>query len=333
MYPNTKGADMIKIEHLVKHYGKVRAVNDISFEIRDGEIVGFLGPNGAGKSTAMNILCGYLSCTSGRAEINGTDILENPIEAKKQIGFLPELPPLYQDMTVKEYLNFIYDLKGTNLPREAHLGEIMQVTAIESEKNRLIRNLSKGYKQRVGIAQALVGDPPVLIFDEPTVGLDPRQIAEVRSLIRSLGGRHTVILSTHILSEVQAVCDRIIIINKGRIVADDKPGSIAGSVSGISNLTLKICGPEKEIVSALSQLDGVLSVAARGNFDADSVTYAVSCAAGVDMRKPIFRKMALLQYPIIGMEAQGLDLENLFLSAVGEDGAERSKKTGKRGKR
>ena len=241
---------MIKIEHLAKQYGRIKAVNDISFEIHDGEIVGFLGPNGAGKSTTMNILCGYLSCSAGKAEINGMDILENPLEAKKQIGFLPEQPPLYMDMTVEEYLNFIYDLKDTTLKRDEHLAEICEVTGIAHMRKRLIRNLSKGYKQRVGIAQALIGNPSVLIFDEPTVGLDPKQIVEVRNLIRSLGKKHTVILSTHILSEVQAVCDRIIIISKGTIVANEKTEEISKAVTNVSKLTAKICGPEKEILSA-----------------------------------------------------------------------------------
>ena len=309
---------MINIEHLVKHYGKIIAVNDISFTIEKGEIVGFLGPNGAGKSTAMNILCGYLSSTSGKAEINGIDILENPIEAKKQIGFLPELPPLYPEMTVKEYLDFIYDLKGVSLKKKEHLEEICRVTAIDRVQDRLIRNLSKGYKQRVGIAQALVGDPPVLIFDEPTVGLDPKQIVEVRSLIKQLGGKHTVILSTHILSEVQAVCDRIIIIDKGVIVANEKTEEISKAVTNNSRLTVKICGPEKSVLTALKGLNGVLSAVSQGQKDADSVTYTVESAAGVDMRKPLFNLAAANHWPIIGMEAQGLDLEDVFLSAVDE---------------
>ena len=193
---------MVKIENLVKRYGTNYALNDISFEIGEGEIVGLLGPNGAGKSTTMNILTGYLSSTSGAAYVNGINILEEPIEAKKYIGFLPEQPPLYPEMTVMEYLNFVYELKGCQLEREAHLAEILAVVRLTDVKDRLIRNLSKGYKQRVGIAQAIVGDPKVIIFDEPTVGLDPKQILEVRNLIRTLGKRHTVILSTHILAEV-----------------------------------------------------------------------------------------------------------------------------------
>ena len=322
---------MIKIEHLAKQYGRIKAVNDISFEIHDGEIVGFLGPNGAGKSTTMNILCGYLSCSAGKAEINGMDILENPLEAKKQIGFLPEQPPLYMDMTVEEYLNFIYDLKDTTLKRDEHLAEICEVTGIAHMRKRLIRNLSKGYKQRVGIAQALIGNPSVLIFDEPTVGLDPKQIVEVRNLIRSLGKKHTVILSTHILSEEQAVCDRIIIISKGTIVANEKTEEISKAVTNVSKLTAKICGPEKEILSAIRSLAGVSSVSCLGKKDLDSSTFVVESQPGIDLRKPLFNLMAANHYPIIGLEAQGLNLEDVFITAVEEEEPV-SKKSRKRGR-
>ena len=322
---------MIKIEHLAKQYGRIKAVNDISFEIHDGEIVVFLGPNGAGKSTTMNILCGYLSCSAGKAEINGMDILENPLEAKKQIGFLPEQPPLYMDMTVEEYLNFIYDLKDTTLKRDEHLAEICEVTGIAHMRKRLIRNLSKGYKQRVGIAQALIGNPSVLIFDEPTVGLDPKQIVEVRNLIRSLGKKHTVILSTHILSEVQAVCDRIIIISKGTIVANEKTEEISKAVTNVSKLTAKICGPEKEILSAIRSLAGVSSVSCLGKKDLDSSTFIVESQPGIDLRKPLFNLMAANHYPIIGLEAQGLNLEDVFITAVEEEEPV-SKKSRKRGR-
>ena len=322
---------MIKIEHLAKQYGRIKAVNAISFEIHDGEIVGLLGPNGAGKSTTMNILCGYLSCSAGKAEINGMDILENPLEAKKQIGFLPEQPPLYMDMTVEEYLNFIYDLKDTTLKRDEHLAEICEVTGIAHMRKRLIRNLSKGYKQRVGIAQALIGNPSVLIFDEPTVGLDPKQIVEVRNLIRSLGKKHTVILSTHILSEVQAVCDRIIIISKGTIVANEKTEEISKAVTNVSKLTAKICGPEKEILSAIRTLAGVSSVSCLGKKDLDSSTFVVESQPGIDLRKPLFNLMAANHYPIIGLEAQGLNLEDVFITAVEEEEPV-SKKSRKRGR-
>lgn len=232
---------MIEVRNIVKKYGDKYAVNDISFAVNSGEIVGFLGPNGAGKSTTMNILTGYLSATSGTVKIDGHDILEEPTKAKRLIGFLPELPPLYMDMTVREYLDFVYDLKGCKFPRRPHIDEICELIKITDVYNRMIKNLSKGYKQRVGFAQALIGNPPVLILDEPTVGLDPRQIIEIRSLVKKLGKTHTVILSTHILQEVQSVCDRIIVINKGQLVAD----------GDADTLTYKVAGNRKLIAQSL----------------------------------------------------------------------------------
>ena len=205
---------MIEVQNLTKRYGEAKAVDNISFRVNEGEILGFLGPNGAGKSTTMNILTGYLSATSGIAKINGYDILEEPIEAKRQIGYLPELPPLYLDMTVKAYLDFVFDLKRISLPRKAHIQEVCERAKISNVYNRLIKNLSKGYRQRVGVAQAMLGNPPVLVLDEPTVGLDPKQIIEMRNLIKELGKKHTVILSSHILTEVQATCERVVVINK-----------------------------------------------------------------------------------------------------------------------
>lgn len=237
---------MIKIEHLVKNYGNLCAVDDVSFAIERGEIVGLLGPNGAGKSTMMNILTGYLSSTSGDVEIDGHNVLDEPLETKKLVGYLPEQPPLYPDMTVEEYLNFTYDLKGCTLNREKHLKEICEVVKIGDVFGRLIGHLSKGYRQRVGIAQALVGNPEVIIFDEPTVGLDPKQIIEIRNLIRTLGKSHTVILSTHILQEVQAVCDRILIINKGKLVADELTENITRAVQSNRRFNAKICGPSRD---------------------------------------------------------------------------------------
>ena len=224
---------MIEVKNLTKRYGSNVAVDNISFSVKEGEIVGFLGPNGAGKSTTMNILTGYLSASEGDVSIGGFDILENPNEAKKQIGYLPELPPLYQDMTVKEYLDFMYDLKQVTIPRKEHIEEICRLVQITNVYKRLIRNLSKGYRQRVGIAQALLGNPSVLILDEPTVGLDPNQIIEIRKLIRELGRAHTVILSSHILSEVQAVCQQILIFSKGHLAA---AGSLEELTAGGKNL-------------------------------------------------------------------------------------------------
>ena len=304
---------MIEINHLVKNYGSKFAVDDVSFKVGEGEIVGFLGPNGAGKSTTMNIITGYLSSTSGEAKVGGIDILENPDEAKKLIGFLPEQPPLYIDMTVQEYLNFVYDIKSCRLNREKHLEEIRKVTKIDDVKNRLIRNLSKGYRQRVGIAQALVGNPPVIIFDEPTVGLDPKQIIEIRNLIRSLGKNHTVILSTHILSEVQSVCDRIIIINEGKIIADEKTENITQAVDQNRRYSVKVSGPQREVLAALNALPGVTSVELTGERELDSYVYRLETERGVDVRKPLFYAMAEKNWPILGLESVGMNLEEVFV--------------------
>ena len=307
---------MIEINHLVKNYGSKFAVDDISFKVGEGEIVGFLGPNGAGKSTTMNILTGYLSSTSGEANVGGIDILENPDEAKKLIGFLPEQPPLYIDMTVDEYLNFVYEIKGCKLNRQKHLEEVRKVTKIDDVKNRLIRNLSKGYRQRVGIAQALVGNPPVIIFDEPTVGLDPKQIIEIRNLIRSLGKNHTVILSTHILSEVQSVCDRIVIINEGKIIADEKTENITQVVEDNRRYAVKIAGPQREVAAALRAIPGVISVEITGERELDSYVYRVESEKGVDVRKPVFWAMAENNWPITGLEVVGMNLEEVFTKIV-----------------
>ena len=322
---------MIKIENLVKRYGDKTAVDDISFTVEEGEIVGFLGPNGAGKTTTMSILTGYLSSTSGKAEINGIDILEKPIEAKRQIGYLPEMPPLYLEMTVKEYLNFIYDLKDCKLNREKHLKEIADTVKITDVYNRVIRNLSKGYRQRVGIAQALVGNPRVIIFDEPTVGLDPKQIIEIRNLIKDLGKNHTVILSTHILPEVQAVCDRIIIINKGKIVANEKTENIDSLFSGIRRMSLRICGPSKDILNALRSVTGV-TYAEIMNYESDSTTFMVESQPGIDIRKMLFNAVAPRGWAIIGFETMGANLEDIFVSVVDEPSENNKKKSRRSGK-
>ncbi|MDD4774472.1 MAG: ATP-binding cassette domain-containing protein [Eubacteriales bacterium] len=307
---------MIKIENLVKQYGDKYAVNDISFTVGDGEIVGFLGPNGAGKTTTMNILTGYLSSTSGEVTIDGHDILDNDMEAKKLIGYLPEQPPLYVDMTVSEYLGFVYDLKNCRFNRSKHLEEIAEVTKIADVKNRVIGNLSKGYRQRVGIAQALVGNPRVIVLDEPTIGLDPKQIIEIRNLIRTLGRDHTVILSTHILSEVQATCDRVVIINKGRIVADERTEDISNIVGGNRRISVKICGPQKEVTAALKKHRSVTYVEALSEHELDSTTYVVESEAGIDIRKSLFALLAENHWPVIGMEAIGISLEDIFIALV-----------------
>ncbi|MBR2344019.1 MAG: ATP-binding cassette domain-containing protein [Clostridia bacterium] len=323
---------MIKIKNLVKRYGSNYALDDVSFEIGEGEIVGLLGPNGAGKSTVMNILTGYLSSTSGTVEINGVDMLESPIEAKKYIGFLPEQPPLYPEMKVMEYLNFVYDLKGTDLPREEHLSEILSVVKLSDLKHRLIKNLSKGNKQRVGIAEALIGDPRVLVFDEPTVGLDPKQILAVRSLLRTLARRHTVILSTHILGEVQAVCERVIIINKGKIIADERTEDIVRTIEDSYRLRVKICGSAREVEAALSKINGVRGVTATGERDLDAYAYIIETESGTDVRRAVFSTCVSRGFVLIGMENVGTDLETVFIRLVDRsDGARTDKK--KRAKR
>ena len=307
---------MIKAQNLVKRYGNNYALNDVSFEIGEGEIVGLLGPNGAGKSTAMNILTGYLSATSGSAFVNGVNMVEDPIEAKKNIGFLPEQPPLYPEMTVMEYLSFVCELKGVKEDKKAHLDGILSSVRLLDVKDRLIKNLSKGYKQRVGIAQALVGNPKVIIFDEPTVGLDPKQIIEVRNLMRSLAKDHTVILSTHILAEVQAVCERVIIINKGKIIADERTEDLTKTIEDGYHYRVKICGPQKEIVSALEATRGVRSVVATNERDADSYAYLIESERGIDARKPIFNLCAEKKWAILGMMPVGTDLESIFIRLV-----------------
>lgn len=303
---------MIEVQNLSKQYGDKRAVDGISFTANDGEILGFLGPNGAGKSTTMNMLTGYISSTGGRALIDGVDILENPIKAKKNIGYLPELPPLYMDMTVKEYLNFIYDLKKCKLPRISHLKDICGLVKIDHVYKRIIRNLSKGYRQRVGLAQALVGNPSVLILDEPTVGLDPKQIIEIRTLIKRLGKNHTVILSSHILSEVQAVCDKIIVINDGRIVADDTETALSDKLTGSHMLTAKIYGDFDTVSKAVLGIEDV-KLCEQVNERDGVIEYRIESEEGADVRRSLFEKMAALGCPILELKSAELSLEDIFL--------------------
>lgn len=304
---------MIEADNLSKSYGSKLAVDNITFKANDGEILGFLGQNGAGKSTTMNMLTGYIGCSGGTVRINSVDLLDDPIGAKKSVGYLPEQPPLYPDMTVNEYLNFVYGLKRCKMPRKSHLCEIKELTGIEDVQNRVIRNLSKGYRQRVGLAQALVGNPGTLILDEPTVGLDPKQITEIRSLIKKLGRNHTVILSSHILSEIQAVCDRIIIIDKGKIIADGTAEKLSENLSGEHKLTVRIEGSEKDvkpILEHIPQIGGVrmLCEAENGVFE-----YELTAREGADIRREVFKRMAARNFPILMMRTSGLTLEEIFL--------------------
>lgn len=320
---------MIEIKDVRKSFGNKHAVDGISFSVNEGEILGFLGPNGAGKSTTLNIITGYLSASAGTVTIDGTDILKEPLKAKKDIGFLPEIPPLYLEMTVMEYLSFVYELKGCRLPKKQHLREVCEVVKIEDVSGRLIKNLSKGYRQRVGIAQALIGNPKVLIFDEPTIGLDPRQIIEIRNLIRMLGREHTIILSTHILPEVQAVCDRIVVINKGKIVADEKTEDLINAVEGSRKLVAKIVGPEEEVLKALRSLGGIKSADVLGKRDTDSISYLLESQDRVDIRKPLFYTLSSKGWPLIGLEGVELSLEDIFIRLVGTGKDKASKKSGK----
>lgn len=310
---------MIEVEKLSKHYGSKAAVDKISFKAEEGEILGFLGPNGAGKSTTMNMLTGYISSSEGRALINGIDILENPIEAKKNIGYLPEHPPLYLDMTVDEYLKFVYNIKKSKLPRNSHLSEICELVKITDVRNRLIKNLSKGYKQRVGLAQALVGNPKTLILDEPTVGLDPKQIIEIRTLIKKLGKHHTVILSSHILPEVQAVCDRIVIINKGRIVANDKASKLAANLSGDHKLRLHIEGGETEVRKSLESIPQMNRVWVNKEIETGVTEYEIEAKNSADIRREVFKKLSTRGFPILMMKSSELTLEEVFLKLTTGD--------------
>ena len=309
---------MIEVKNLSKRYGENRALNHVNFSVGDNTVVGFLGPNGAGKSTTMNIVTGYLSASEGSVTVGGYNTLDNPNEVKKLIGYMPEIPPLYVDMTVKEYLNFEYELKKVTLPREKHIREICALVRITDVYDRLIANLSKGYRQRVGLAQALIGNPPVLILDEPTVGLDPKQIIEVRNLIKNLGKNHTVILSSHILPEVQAVADRIIIINKGKIVADGTPYELEhGGNGGEQKLVVRMEGDPAEVQQAAKTIRGVLAVRDYGQKEPGVHEYEIDGRAAADLRRPLFSIAAKRNWPILSMISSELSLEDVFLRLTG----------------
>ena len=304
---------MIEVTGLSKRYGTYLAVENVNFSIRKGEIVGFLGPNGAGKSTIMNIITGYLSLTQGKVTVDGFDVVDYPEDAKKRIGYLPEIPPLYIDMTVREYLNFIYDLKKVKFPKKAHIDEVMRLVQIDHVKGRLIKNLSKGYRQRVGFAQALIGNPDVLILDEPTVGLDPKQIIEIRNLIAKLGKNHTIILSSHILSEIQAVCKRVIIINKGEIIADDTPDALSQKLSRDRSLVARIVCNEDDMLVALKSIKGVKSVVSLGSKEKGSCDFVITPEAGTDIRTAVFERISERGKTLLSFTDNSLSLEQVFL--------------------
>ncbi len=304
---------MIEVSELTKTYGQKRGINDVTFKVNEGEIVGFLGPNGAGKSTTMNIITGYLSATSGTARVADIDILEKPIEAKRHIGYLPEHPPLYLDMTVNEYLNFICDLKAVKDNRKAHIDSICEMVGITQVRTRVMNNLSKGYKQRCGLAQAMIGNPDVLILDEPTVGLDPIQIIEIRNVIKELGKNRTIILSTHILQEVSAVCERVLVINNGRLVADDNPTHLSAMLTGEHKLQFRIAGPQAQVLARLRSVDGVRNVTPTIEAEPGAFEYLVESAENVDVRKPVFFSLAQAGYPVLRLTNQDLSLEEVFV--------------------
>jgi len=311
---------MIEIQNLTKRYGQITAVNNLNFTVEKGEILGFLGPNGAGKSTTMKIITGYISSTEGSVKVSGYDIMENPQEVKRRIGFLPEQPPLYVDLTVYDYLDFVSDLKGVDKRKKAgQIKDIMELVKIGDHKGRLIKNLSKGYKQRVGLAQALIGNPEVLILDEPTVGLDPKQIIEIRKLIKALGKEHTIILSSHILPEVSAVCERVVIINKGEIAAVDTPENLSKGLGSSSKFSITIAGPKSSIVSYIRDIYGVKYVEAGAEREKDAFTYIVEADKNVDVRRPIFYAMAKAGYPILELKSLGMSLEEIFLQLTTEE--------------
>lgn len=305
---------MIEVSNLVKRYGDHTAVDHLSFQIEKGKIYGFLGPNGAGKSTTMNMITGYIASTEGTVTIDGHDILEEPEKAKKCIGYLPEQPPLYFDMTVLEYMKFAADLK--KIPKDkkkAMIEEVMDMVKITDMKNRLIKNLSKGYRQRVGLAQAILGYPEVIILDEPTVGLDPKQIIEIRDLIKSLKKKHTVILSSHILSEVSAVCDYVLIISHGKLVASDTPDNLGKLAAGSNNLNLLVKGEKSRIRQLLGEISGVKEISIEKKSDQEGWNVTVSTEENTDIREEVFFKMAENHYPILEMQSQKISLEEIFL--------------------
>ena len=311
---------MIEVKNLVKKYGDHTAVDHLSFQIEKGKIYGFLGPNGAGKSTTMNMITGYIASTEGTVSIDGHDILEEPEKAKKCIGYLPEQPPLYFDMTVLEYMKFAADLK--KIPKDkkkAMIEEVMDMVKITDMKNRLIKNLSKGYRQRVGLAQAILGYPEVIILDEPTVGLDPKQIIEIRDLIKSLKKKHTVILSSHILSEVSAVCDYVLIISHGKLVASDTPDNLSRLAAGANNINLIVKGEKDNIRQNLLEIPGVKEITMDKKTGMEGWNITVSTEENRDIREEIFYKMAENRCPILEMQSKKVSLEEIFLELTEED--------------
>ena len=309
---------MIKVEHLMKRYGDRNVVDDLSFEVEKGQIVGFLGPNGAGKSTTMNMITGYISATEGIIKIDDIDIFEEPERAKKKIGYLPEQPPLYPDMLVREYLGFVCDLKKVKREKkEQTISKVMRRTKTSDVAERLIKNLSKGYKQRVGLAGAMIGDPEILILDEPTVGLDPKQILEMRELIRELSKKHTILLSSHIMQEVSAVCNQIIIINEGKMIVTDTPDRIATHIEQTNETKMLVRGNKELIGSILERTEGIKEYSVGKTEEEDVCEVLVVCDADTDLREDLFFAFAEIKYPILEMTSREPSLEEVFIKLTG----------------
>lgn len=309
-------SELVEVDNLTKSYGKMRGITDLNFKVEKGEVIGFLGPNGAGKSTTMNIITGVIPPTKGTVKVCGYDIKENSKEAKKHLGYLPEQPPVCMSMTINEYLSFISELKLVDKKiSKNQIDEIMELVKIADVRGRLIRNLSKGYRQRVGLAQALVGNPEVLILDEPTVGLDPMQMIEIRKLIKLLGREHTVILSSHILSEVNAVCDRVIIINKGKLVAADTPENLERGYKKASQFSVTVSGPKDEVLKHFHEISGVNHVEISGEEDG-KITYIIEIEKEMDVIRPINLVMATAGYTVSELKSIDLSLEDVFLQLV-----------------
>lgn len=309
----TEALNAVEIKNLVKLYGANKALNDISFSVKKGEIMGFLGPNGAGKSTTMNIICGCISANSGSVSVCGCDVLENPKIVKGKIGYLPETPPLYFDMTVGEYLEFVFELKKVKLAKKEHIAEVMELVKISDMKNRVIKNLSKGYKQRVGLAQALIGNPEVLILDEPTVGLDPKQIIEIRNVIKEIGKQRTIILSTHILQEVEAVCDRVTIISHGKIVAQNTIEGLEEETGGKDTYLVSIIGNKEKARVLLRGLEGVSSVRVAQSKEENTASFIVEQIPGCDIREALTKAVAANDMAISSLRSAKCTLEEVFI--------------------
>lgn len=312
-----EGIILVEIENLVKSYGKNVVLDRINLTIDKGEILGFLGPNGAGKSTTMNIITGYIPASEGMVKIDGMNVLDNPKAVKKKIGYLPEIPPLYMDMTVAEYLKFVCNIKGIESKKTAETMEkVMNTVKVKSYRDRLIKNLSKGYRQRVGLAQAIIGNPELLILDEPTVGLDPKEIIEIRSLIKDIGKSHTVVLSSHILSEVSAMCDRVVIINKGKIVASGTPEELSKKLSYSNKVLVRVKGNGKDVSKLLQEIDTVQSVKINGTVEKDTVDILVEAKQDKDIREAVFWKLSKSEAAVLMIKPVDLSLEEVFLQVT-----------------